>query len=78
MVGPGAVVRASRLTKRSACVALFFLFSDDSRRRARAARPRSGGRECAGKGIGADRSDGLLGFTRHGRLALAHGHAGQR
>src|SRR5438094_7027903 len=26
MVGPGAVVRASRLTKRSACVALFFLF----------------------------------------------------
>src|SRR5437660_6285546 len=26
MVGPGAVVRASHLTKRSACVALFFLF----------------------------------------------------
>src|SRR5438132_7467285 len=26
MVGPGAVARASRLTKRSACVALFFLF----------------------------------------------------
>src|SRR5438093_9493120 len=26
MVGPGAVVRASRLTKRSACAALFFLF----------------------------------------------------
>ena len=26
MVGPGAVVRASRLTKRSACVAVFLLF----------------------------------------------------
>ena len=77
MVGPGAVVRASRLTKRSACAALFFLFWTIPAG-VRAARPRSGGRECAGKGIGADRSDGLLGLARHGRLALAHGHAGQR
>ena len=77
MVGPGAVVRASRLTKRSACVALFFLFWTIPEG-VHAQRGRGQGRECAGKGIGADRPDGLLGFTRHGRLALAHGHAGQR